>query len=153
VAGALKSEGGLRVRFGEKQVRSVADFLSRHVGGVAAALVLGFGLAFAPEVGRFFGLPLEVRHVTLVTGSLSLAVAALGLAPLEPGAWAGMLAGIVVIGVCNLGVSFVLAFGTALRARRIPAARGFALLGKTTLSILRRPGNLLRVPPADLPHD
>lgn len=149
VAGALKSEGGLRVRFGERRVRAVADFLSRHVGGVAAALVLGFGLAFAPEIGRFFGLPLEVRHVTLVTGSLSLAVAALGFAPMEPDAWAAMLSGVVVIGACNLGVSFALAFGTAVRARRIPAARGFVLLGKTALSILRRPQSLLRMPAAD----
>jgi site-specific recombinase len=152
VAGALKSQGGLRVRFGEKRVNAVADFLSRHVGGVAAALVLGFGLAFAPEIGRFFGAPLEVRHVTLVTGSLSLAVAALGFAPVEPDAWAAMLAGVVVIGMCNLGVSFALAFGTAVRARRIPAGRGFALLGQTALSILRRPQSLLRIPAADAAH-
>ncbi len=153
VAGALKSQGGLRVRFGEKRVNAVAAFLSHHVGGVAAALVLGFGLAFAPEFGRFFGLPLEVRHVTLVAGGLALAVRTLDFGPLEPGAWAGMLGGILAVGACNLGVSFALAFGTALRARRIPAARGFALLGKTTLSILRSPANLLRVPRTDLPHD
>jgi site-specific recombinase len=73
VRGALASHGGLRVRFGEKRVEAFAAFLAKHVGGVATALVLGVGLAFAPEVGRFFGLPLEVRHVTLVTGSLSLA--------------------------------------------------------------------------------
>lgn len=148
VAGALKSQGGLRVRFGEKRVNAVAGFLSHNVGGVAAALVLGFGLAFAPEIGRFFGLPLEVRHVTLVTGSLALAVAALGFGPLETGAWASMLAGIVVIGVCNLAVSFALAFGTALRARGMPAGRGAALLVQTGIEILRRPLSLLRVPPA-----
>ncbi len=153
VAGALRSQGGLRVRFGERRVNAVAAFLSRHVGGVAAALVLGFGLAFAPEFGRFFGLPLEVRHVTLVAGGLALAVRTLDFGPLEPGAWAGMLGGILAVGACNLVVSFVLAFGTALRARRIPTARGFALLGKTTLSILRSAGNLLRVPPTDVPHD
>jgi len=152
VAGALKSQGGLRVRFGERRVGAFADFLSRHVGGVAAALVLGFGLAFAPELGRFFGLPLEVRHVTLVTGSLSLAVAALGFAPVEPDAWAAMLAGIAVIGVCNLAVSFALAFGTAIRARRIPAGRGLALLGHTALSILRRPQSLFRIPAEETAH-
>ena len=146
VAGALKSQGGLRVRFGEKRVHAVADFLSRNVGGVAAALVLGAGLAFAPEIGRFFGLPLEVRHVTLVTGSLALAVAALDFGPLALGAWSSMLAGIAAIGVCNLGVSFALAFGTAVRARRMPTRRGVALLGQTALSILRRPLGLLRVP-------
>ncbi|MBX7184679.1 MAG: site-specific recombinase [Vicinamibacteria bacterium] len=149
VAGALRSQGGLRVRFGEKRVHAVADFLSRNVGGVAAALVLGAGLAFAPEFGRFFGLPLEVRHVTLVTGSLALSVAALDFGPLEPGTWASMAGGVAAIGICNLGVSFTLAFATALRARRMPAGRGAALLGLTLLRILRRPMSLLRVPPAD----
>ncbi len=146
VAGALKSQGGLRVRFGEKRVNAAAAFLSRHVGGVAAANVLGFGLAFAPEVGRFFGLPLEVRHVTLVTGSLSLAVSALGFMHIEPKEWMGIFAGIFAIGLFNLGVSFSLAFGMALRARGMRAARGAALLGQTALNALARPLSLLRLP-------
>ena len=68
---------------------------------------------------------------------------------MEPEAWAAMLAGVAVIGVCNLGVSFALAFGTAVRARRIPAARGVALLGQTALTILRQPWIVLSVPPAE----
>ena len=143
---ALNSQGGLRVRFGEARVRAFADFLARNVGGVAAALVLGTGLAFAPEIGRFFGLPLEVRHVTLVTGSLSLAVSALGPYAIHGADWAGMLAGIAAIGLFNLGVSFALAFGMALRARRMPTARGLALLTKTAATLLRRPSGLFRIP-------
>lgn len=149
VPGALKSHGGLRVRFGETRVHAVADLLAKHVGGVAAALVLGFGLAFAPELGRFFGLPLEVRHVTLVAGSLSLSVAAAGWSSVSPQAWLAMLTGVGVIGVCNLGVSFALAFGTAMWARRMPTSRGVALLGRTAISILRRPSALFHVSPSD----
>ena len=134
---------------GESRVRAFTDFLSHHVGGVAAALVLGTGLAFAPEIGRFFGLPLEVRHVTLVTGSLALSVAAVGLTAVGLAEWAAMLSGIVVIGVCNLGVSFGLAFAMALRARRMPTPRGVRLLGQTALALLRRPRNLLRIPPSE----
>lgn len=149
VAGALKSSGGLRVRFGEARVNALADFLSRHVGGVATAMVLGLGLAFAPEFGRFFGLPLEVRHVTLVTGTLAMAVVGVGPGSLSLEHWAGMLSGIFAIGVCNLGVSFGLAFGMAVRARRIPTKRGVVLLGQTALSLLRKPRSLLRIPPSE----
>lgn len=149
VAGALRSSAGLRVRFGESRVRAFTDFLSHHVGGVAAALVLGTGLAFAPEIGRFFGLPLDVRHVTLVTGSLALSVAGLGLTSVGLAQWAAMLSGIVVIGVCNLGVSFGLAFAMALRARRMPTARGARLVGQTAFALLRRPRSLLRIPPSE----
>ena len=149
VAGALKSSGGLRVRFGEARVNALADFLSRHVGGGATAMVLGLGLAFAPEFGRFFGLPLEVRHVTLVTGTLAMAVVGVGPGSLSLEHWAGMLSGIFAIGVCNLGVSFGLAFGMAVRARRIPTKRGVVLLGQTALSLLRKPRSLLRIPPSE----
>jgi len=155
VAGALKSSGGLRVRFGEARVNAFADFLSRHVGGVATAVVLGVGLAFAPELGRFFGLPLEVRHVTLVTGTLAMAVVGVGPGSLTLEHWAGMLSGIFAIGLCNLGVSFGLAFGMAVRARRIPTRRGVVLLGQTALSLLRKPRSLLRIPPSEVeasPH-
>lgn len=153
VAGALRSSAGLRVRFGESRVGAFTDFLSHHVGGVATALVLGTGLAFAPEIGRFFGLPLEVRHVTLVTGSLALSVAGLGLSAVGLAQWAAMLSGIVVIGVCNLGVSFGLAFAMALRARRMPTTRGARLLAQTALALLRHPRNLLRIPPSEKGSD
>jgi site-specific recombinase len=142
---ALASHGGLRVRFGQARVRGFADFLSHHVGGVAASLVLGFGLAFAPEIGRFFGIPLEVRHVTLVTGSLSLAVAALGPSAVHVSDWLAIVLGITVIGICNLGVSFGLAFAMAVRARGLEAARGLSLLGRTAVAILRHPGRLFRL--------
>jgi site-specific recombinase len=146
---ALASHGGLRVRFGEGRVRAFADFLSHHVGGVAASLVLGFGLAFAPEIGRFFGLPLEVRHVTLVTGSVSLAVAALGLSAIHVAHWAAIIVGIGVIGLCNLGVSFGLAFAMAVRARGMETSRGLALLGRTAVAILGHPERLFRLAPAE----
>ena len=38
---------------------------------VAALIVLGYLLGFAPEIGAFFGLPIEVRHVTLSSGTLA----------------------------------------------------------------------------------
>jgi len=147
VPGALTSHGGLRVRFGERRVKAFADFLSGHVGGVSAAIVLGTLLAFAPEIGRFFGFPLEVRHVTLVTGSLSLAVAANEFSHIPRLDALGMGLGIAVIGALNLGVSFALAFGMALRARRMSAARGARIFLKTMLAVARRPWRLFRADP------
>ncbi|MEO8359100.1 MAG: hypothetical protein ABI672_03640 [Vicinamibacteria bacterium] len=146
VANALASDGGLRQRLGEGRVRAIADFLSDHVGGVAAALVLGFSLAFVPAIGRLFGLPLEVRHITFVTGGLALAVASQGLYAIDEMQWTTMAMGVAVIGLCNLGVCFALAFAMALRARGLSAQRGVALLWPTAIAFLRRPRSLFRVP-------
>ena len=87
--------------------------------------------------------------MTLVTGTLAMSVAGVGPGALTLEHWAGMLAGIAAIGMCNLGVSFGLAFGMALRARRMPTRRGVVLLAQTALSLLRRPRNLLRIPPSE----
>ena len=141
VPGAVRSHGGLRARLGEARVVAISDFLARNVGGVSAAVVLGTALAFVPEIGRFFGLPLETRHVTLVTGSLSLSVAGTEFSRLTTDLPA-IAAGIVVIGACNLGVAFALAFAMALRARQVPALHGARLLARTAIGLLRRPQRL-----------
>lgn len=69
-----------------------------------------------PIVALFFGVPLEVRHVTLSTGQLALASWAHGATIFaEPAFWAAV-AGIVVIGFMNLTVSFALAMWVAIRS-------------------------------------
>ena len=78
-------------------------------------------LGLTPALGNFFGLPLDVRHVTLSAGQLALATAALW--PQGLGLWlAYAVAGIACMFVLNLGVSFFLAFLNAARAYGLPAA-------------------------------
>jgi site-specific recombinase len=78
-----------------------------------------------PAIGAFTGLPLDVRHVTLATGAWAASL--VSLAPsqgislaLEPDIWRAAL-GIGAIGLLNVGVSFALAFGLALRAHQAAA--------------------------------
>ena len=51
---------------------------SENVAGLGGNVALGFLLGMSPVVAAFFGLPLDVRHVTLSTGSLAMAVSTLG---------------------------------------------------------------------------
>jgi site-specific recombinase len=67
----------------------------------------------------FFGLELQVRHVTLSAGQLAAAGAALGWDLLrQPALW-WCVAAIPLIGALNLGVSFYFAFRLALRAHSV----------------------------------
>jgi site-specific recombinase len=76
-------------------------------------------LGIIPAFAAFFGLGLEVRHVTLSAGQVAAAVATLGLPSLlTPGFWLAV-GGLVVVGPINLGVSFYLAFRLALKAQAI----------------------------------
>ena len=133
-------------RFGRERMVRLAGTVSRNIAGWGTNVSLGLMLGLVPVLGAFFGLPLDVRHVTLNSGTLSLATAAMGAR------WFGgfllwAAAGIGTMFVLNLGVSFMLSLYTAARAFGLP--RGFLWdfarhLGR---QFLRRPRDFVLPPP------
>jgi site-specific recombinase len=99
-----------------------ATWWRMNVSGLAANISLGMMLGLVPAILLFFGLPIEVRHVTLSTGQLGAALGALGLPVLNQPAFWWCAAAIAFTGVLNVGVSFWLAFKVALRSRGIRVA-------------------------------
>jgi len=97
-----------------------ALWLDRHVATIVGTTALGLLLGMTPVLAEFFGLPLDVRHVTLATGTLVAASASLGWQVLTMPVFWLAVSGIVVIGVLNVGVAFTCAMLLALRAREIP---------------------------------
>jgi site-specific recombinase len=106
----------------------ISESLSRNIAGWGGSIVLGFMLGMTPVVGHFFGVPLDVRHVTLSTGTLALGVTSRGPEVLGHGVllWAAL--GIAVTFVLNLGVSFYLALRLALRAQDVSPQDHLAIL-------------------------
>ena len=98
----------------------MSKFFAKNVSGFGGNVSLGFMMGMLPTFGKFFGIPLQVRHVTLSTGSLALAGAATPHFSQEPGFWWAIV-GVAVIGLMNFSVSFSLALAVAGRARRVPA--------------------------------
>jgi site-specific recombinase len=96
-----------------------AHFMRENISGLAGNISLGFMLGLTPAFATFFGLGLEVRHVTLSTGQLAAACATLGLEVLRLPAFWWCIAGLVVTSVLNVGVSYYMAFRLALRAHNV----------------------------------
>ena len=90
-----------------------------NISGFASNISLGFMLGIVPVVALFFGLPIEVRHVTLSTGQVAAAVGAEGFRVMASAPFWWCVAGIAATGVLNLTVSFLMAFRVALRSRGI----------------------------------
>ena len=90
-----------------------------NISGFASNISLGFMLGLIPAFADFFGLGLEVRHVTLSAGQLGAACAAMGWSVLRESALWWCLLALPVMGALNLGVSFYLAFRLALRAHNV----------------------------------
>ena len=102
---------------GAERAARWAAFLRGNISGLAANISLGMMLGLVPAFAAFFGLGLEVRHVTLAAGQMAAAAAALGWPVLgDPSFW-WAVAGVVVVGPLNLAVSFYLAFRLALKAQ------------------------------------
>jgi site-specific recombinase len=93
--------------------------MRHNISGLAANVSLGLMLGLVPAFAGFFGLGLEVRHVTLSTGQLAAAAASLGTGILHQPAFWWCVGGLAVTGLLNVGVSFYFAFRLALRAHNI----------------------------------
>jgi site-specific recombinase len=133
----------LGLRIGFDRMRRVADIFERNISGWSASIVLGYSLGFIPTLGHFFGVPLEVRHVTLSTGTLALAATSLGQNWLYRNWFFHTLFGIAAIFVLNLGVSFGIASWVALRAYDVPYGDQLRLLKYVMKSFFRSPWRFL----------
>ncbi|MES2767519.1 MAG: site-specific recombinase [Bdellovibrionota bacterium] len=105
--------------FGLDACKSVASYFEKNISALAASISLGFLLGFVPELMKFLGLGLDVRHVTLSSGSLAAAVPQYGLEVFHMKEFWFAVAGIILIAFLNLGVSFALALLTAIKSRNI----------------------------------
>ena len=119
--------------------RVIAALEQKNISSLAGNVSLGFMLAMIPVLGKFTGIPLDVRHVTLSAGALAFASARLGLEVLyTPLFWKAVL-GIVFIGMLNLTVSFLLALVVAFRAREARFFTMWHLLREVLREAGRRP--------------
>lgn len=112
-----------RFAFGEKGAEKLAQFARDNISGIVGNVGLGFSLGILPPLFKFFSLPLDVRHVTLSTGTVALALSSLGTPILQTWDFWLAIVGLLVIGFFNVAVSFGLALLVAIRAQPISAAQ------------------------------
>ncbi len=116
---AMRYNPRITAWLGRQRAQRWAAFMRLNISGFASNISLGFMLGLVPAFAGFFGLLLEVRHVTLSAGQLGAACAAIGWNVVyEPALW-WAVAALPVMGALNLIVSFYLAFRLALRAHNV----------------------------------
>lgn len=96
--------------------KSLAGYYERHASGIISNFWFAVLMGSVGIVGDFFGLPLDIRHITFAAGNLALGM--VGVGP-TISAWtvAVSLLGIGLIGLLNFLVSFALSLFLALRSR------------------------------------
>ncbi len=134
--------------FGRRTMEWMSGAFARNVSGLGGSIALGFMLGMTPVFGQFLGVPLDVRHVTLSTGTLALSAFAVGVGNMST-AYLWALGGIATMFVLNLGVSFNLALAIALRARAVNSHDRMELASALLRRFLRHPGEFLLPPRSD----
>jgi site-specific recombinase len=139
----LATSRRLGAAFGRARTNRVARWLRDNVSGLAGNVSLGFLLGMTPALGHAFGLPLDVRHVTLSAGFLAAATAAVGLNALRSAPFWWAVGGIASMAILNVGVSFGLALATAVRAQGLRAPERSQLRTAFWSRLRRRPADLV----------
>ena len=129
----------LGLRVSEAFSGKMSRLVKHNIGGWATSIVLGYLLGFTPVLGEFFGLPLDIRHVTLSSGTLALAAARFGTASMGHRWFYHAVEGIVVIFVLNLTVSFTIAALVALRAYDVAPREQWTILRSLITGVLGSP--------------
>jgi site-specific recombinase len=120
MATAISNSLRIRSRIGVQRAAKLANWAHHHAAGSVGFIVLGFLLGTMPIFFELFGIPLEVRHVTLAAASLGYALDARRLyGQLNWHETALAFSGIAMVGILNISASFALSFLLAIRARNI----------------------------------
>lgn len=118
----------LRRLIGKSGAQRVAAYVENHLGGLMGSIFFGIMLGSVGAVGRIFGLPIDTLHVTFTSANTAYAITALGDS-LNAHEIMVAVAGVSVIGLMNLLVSFGLALFVAMRAQGVSFESGRGLLG------------------------
>ncbi len=145
---AMRYNPRLTALLGSARAARWTSFLRDNISGFASNISLGFMLGLLTPITGFFGLGLEVRHVTLSAGQLAAAAAALGPSILTLADFWWCVLAIPLIGMANLGVSFYLAFRLALQAHSVSAADRRRIRQAIKTRLRREPASFLAPQPA-----
>lgn len=143
---ALAASRPLHTVLGAARANRFAAWLDHNIAGLAGNISLGFLMGYVPQVAAFFGLPLDIRHVTLSTGQLAGALGVLGTAALSSRTLVLLGVGLLGIGVLNLSVSFGLALWVAIRARGVRGPEQRVIYRVLAGRLLRRPWTFIISP-------
>ena len=53
--------------------------MEKHFGSLMGSIALGFFLGFSGVLGKIYGIPFDIRHITIAAGNTAIAVYGLGL--------------------------------------------------------------------------
>ncbi len=143
----LRKVGWLRKLLGVERLGRFADYMEHNLGAIMGSLFLGLMLGSLGFVGFLLGLPIDTTHFAFSSAQVGYALQS---GDFSLGVWGTLaaLGGVVMIGLGNLSVSFVMAIYTAMKARGVRMVQGGGILRKVGEKFMQRP-SVFFFPPRD----
>lgn len=140
----IKENSILKNLVGKEKTAQMANGLPSMMAGIAGNLSIAFFLATPIILGKIIGIPLDIRHVTLAAGTITLALSSMEWQLSDWPIAVNMFISVMSIGVLNFGVSFYCAIRMAALARNVDP-KYLKIIFKFAFK-LRRPGKIKQQP-------
>ena len=101
------------------RLKRMAYYLQNHLGSIAGNVSLGFFLGMSSILVKVFGIPFDIRHITISAANVGIATYGIGFQNLQWQYLLTVILGVLGIGFFNFLVSFALAFIVAVKSRGI----------------------------------
>jgi site-specific recombinase len=124
---------------------AISNYVEHNFGSLIGNICLGFFLGTASFLGFIFGLPIDIRHITISSGNYAIAMFTL----MDSVKWQyalTCLVGVLGVGVFNFLISFGLAIFVAARSRKVKAIQFIELLKWTGVYFKKYPKDFFVAP-------
>jgi site-specific recombinase len=118
IAERMRSSIVFKRSVNEKRRYRIVHYIENNLGSLIGNISLGFFLGMAGFIGKAFGIPFDIRHITISAANTAVGFFGLNHAVSAKEIWY-TLSGVGLIGFLNFAVSFGLAFYVAVKSRGI----------------------------------
>jgi site-specific recombinase len=147
IAERLRNLSSFKNNFSEKRRYRIIHYLENNLGSLIGNISLGFFLGMAGFFGKTFGLPFDIRHITISAANTAIGFFGLNHQVTTKEIWYTVF-GVAGIGFLNFAVSFGLAFIVAVKSRGIHLREYSAFAGILWRYIKKYPRDFVKAPSA-----
>lgn len=122
-----------------------SSYVEQNLGSLIGNICLGFFLGTAGFIGFIFGIPFDIRHITISSGNYAIALCVVGTS-LPVKYLLTCLIGVLGVGAFNFLLSFGLAVIVAARSRKVSHSKFIPVLKCTFLYLKKYPSDFFIAP-------
>jgi len=141
----LRSLSSFKFTFSEKRRFKIIHYIENNLGALIGNIALGFFLGMAGFFGKIFGIPFDIRHITISAANTAIGFFGMDNAISTRELWYTLI-GVFSIGFLNFAVSFGLAFYVAVKSRGIHLRDYPEFMGILGSYLKRYPRDFVKVP-------